>query len=720
MARKGSQQKHGFDSNLGNSRKEHFDSVSGHPDNKQGSNVSEPNVVNGEKHLNCNVPRVSLNQELNSSPHPQARMKSKRKHRKSLKKEKQDTVVSKDTENAEAVGERDSHPHKGEASELSEGKEIPSRNDHDSEESDDPRSRPSPSLERPATRETYEYSFVVVFRYLGIIVVSVSKSCIEWIERRKPWIRCLKSIASSASLYARKKFEQAYPVALNWIVNFGKVLLLLSMIWFDCCIRGMGSFLCMGTASLFSIIWWGILSLIAVSRFKFLLILAGVSTFGLFFGLEIAILTLFVIGLSFLWLYTQIFVAIPVILGGVILASLKHERIAVLLLTLYSAYCGRTYVGWLGLILGLNLSFISSDVLVFFLKNNLNEQNSDSSPEQTAGVSADVGGGGGMPSTTVLNLETTSESEVVRLLNCADHYSALGLSRFQDVDVSTLKREYRKKAMLVHPDKNMGNERAADAFKKLQNAYEVLLDSLKRKTYDDELRSEELMNYLHSFRSTSQKNRGRKSSHAEGVGVDIHAESKRIPCKCGRFHLWICTDRVKNKARWCQECEEFHQARDGEGWVEQTSHPFFYGLLMKVESPCAYVCVDRRIYDASEWYSCQGMRCTANSHRPSFHVNPSVILKSSSSNERRSSSSSAAGMPSMEEAATMTEEEFMEWVRNAVQAGLFHNGGGGSSQAAPPPAAAAAAAAAAETGKGSGGAAGGGNRKKKKGKRQWC
>lgn len=27
--------------------------------------------------------------------------------------------------------------------------------------------------------------------------------------------------------------------------------------------------------------------------------------------------------------------------------------------------------------------------------------------------------------------------------------------------------------MLVHPDKNMGNEKAAEAFKKIQNAYEV-------------------------------------------------------------------------------------------------------------------------------------------------------------------------------------------------------------------------------------------------------
>lgn len=29
--------------------------------------------------------------------------------------------------------------------------------------------------------------------------------------------------------------------------------------------------------------------------------------------------------------------------------------------------------------------------------------------------------------------------------------------------------------MLVHPDKNMGDEKAAEAFKKLQNAYEVSL-----------------------------------------------------------------------------------------------------------------------------------------------------------------------------------------------------------------------------------------------------
>ena len=32
---------------------------------------------------------------------------------------------------------------------------------------------------------------------------------------------------------------------------------------------------------------------------------------------------------------------------------------------------------------------------------------------------------------------------------------------------------FGSQAMLVHPDKNMGNEKAVEAFKKLQNAYEV-------------------------------------------------------------------------------------------------------------------------------------------------------------------------------------------------------------------------------------------------------
>lgn len=31
-----------------------------------------------------------------------------------------------------------------------------------------------------------------------------------------------------------------------------------------------------------------------------------------------------------------------------------------------------------------------------------------------------------------------------------------------------------------------------------------------------------------------------------------------------------------------KECKDFHQAKDGDGWVEQSSQPFLFGLLQKV------------------------------------------------------------------------------------------------------------------------------------------
>lgn len=137
-------------------------------------------------------------------------------------------------------------------------------------------------------------------------------------------------------------------------------------------------------------------------------------------------------------------------------------------------HCARNYVGWLGLLLGLNLSFISSDVLIHFLQNKLNEHRSNDPSEQArhsqgrsghwygepfhsstaddtfqsaSERSADQSTG--IPSTSGAEAELTSEDEVLRLLNCTDHYSALGFTRYENIDVSVLKREYRKKVTIL-------------------------------------------------------------------------------------------------------------------------------------------------------------------------------------------------------------------------------------------------------------------------------
>lgn len=64
-----------------------------------------------------------------------------------------------------------------------------------------------------------------------------------------------------------------------------------------------------------------------------------------------------------------------------------------------------------------------------------------------------------------------------------DYYEVLGVDK--NADDATIKKAYRKLAKKYHPDANLGNEKeAAEKFKEVGEAYEVLSDAQKRKTYD--------------------------------------------------------------------------------------------------------------------------------------------------------------------------------------------------------------------------------------------
>lgn len=43
-----------------------------------------------------------------------------------------------------------------------------------------------------------------------------------------------------------------------------------------------------------------------------------------------------------------------------------------------------------------------------------------------------------------------------RILKSLNNYEAFGFNRHKKIDAAVLKKEYRKKAMLVHPDKKYG------------------------------------------------------------------------------------------------------------------------------------------------------------------------------------------------------------------------------------------------------------------------
>lgn len=63
-----------------------------------------------------------------------------------------------------------------------------------------------------------------------------------------------------------------------------------------------------------------------------------------------------------------------------------------------------------------------------------------------------------------------------------DYYEILGISK--SASAAEIKKAYRKKALEYHPDKNPGNSKAEEMFKKSAEAYEVLSNPDKRSRYD--------------------------------------------------------------------------------------------------------------------------------------------------------------------------------------------------------------------------------------------
>jgi molecular chaperone DnaJ len=63
-----------------------------------------------------------------------------------------------------------------------------------------------------------------------------------------------------------------------------------------------------------------------------------------------------------------------------------------------------------------------------------------------------------------------------------DYYEVLGVGR--SVTQDELKRAFRKLAMQYHPDRNPNDPQAAERFKECSEAYEVLSDPEKRRSYD--------------------------------------------------------------------------------------------------------------------------------------------------------------------------------------------------------------------------------------------
>eukprot|EP00250_Pteridium_aquilinum_P014433 c21984_g2_i1 orf=175-1035(+) len=66
-----------------------------------------------------------------------------------------------------------------------------------------------------------------------------------------------------------------------------------------------------------------------------------------------------------------------------------------------------------------------------------------------------------------------------------DYYGILGLQEGTEASSEVIRKAYRSKALLCHPDKRPDDPLAAAEFQQLQKAYDILSDEKARKAYDE-------------------------------------------------------------------------------------------------------------------------------------------------------------------------------------------------------------------------------------------
>lgn len=96
-----------------------------------------------------------------------------------------------------------------------------------------------------------------------------------------------------------------------------------------------------------------------------------------------------------------------------------------------------------------------------------------------------------------------------------------------------IKKAYRKKALLLHPDKNKDDPKAGDRFDQLQKAFQFLTDDKKRENYDNIRRCKESrkrrLEEQNAGRRDSQKDLERREALAakEKLNVQRQSEAER-------------------------------------------------------------------------------------------------------------------------------------------------------------------------------------------------
>jgi len=100
-----------------------------------------------------------------------------------------------------------------------------------------------------------------------------------------------------------------------------------------------------------------------------------------------------------------------------------------------------------------------------------------------------------------------------------DYYQILGVVKNADSDA--IKKQYRKLARQLHPDKTKGDKKLEDRFKAVSEAYDILSDDKKRREYDEAREAFKSGRIPSGFNGGGQGFNGGDFSDLFGSGGDI-------------------------------------------------------------------------------------------------------------------------------------------------------------------------------------------------------
>ncbi|KAL9951978.1 hypothetical protein ACROYT_G044741 [Oculina patagonica] len=191
------------------------------------------------------------------------------------------------------------------------------------------------------------------------------------------------------------------------------------------------------------------------------------------------------------------------------------------------------------------------------------------------------------------DLPKNGDAAVMHMLQNKDNdpYSVLGVPR--DATDDDIRKQYRKLAVLIHPDKNT-HPQADEAFKTLANAFDILSDPVKRSNFDTE----------EAWKRRAEEREGRYGPASPeqffaDLGRKMQEMQNYLHCNaCDGKHRRYSTDRFVLTARFCGRCNTRHAAKEGDLWAESS----FLGYKLHF-----YACMEGEVFDVTEWAACQGI-----------------------------------------------------------------------------------------------------------------